>query len=76
MYLPSQAPDRNQRAQRGNMHVLWQPGEIFSNPAMAKVLREIGAKGKDAFYKGEIAERIVRPVLPLPCLHMLCNRPS
>ena len=52
------------------MHVLWQPGEIFSNPAMAKVLREIGAKGKDAFYKGEIAERIVRPVLPLPCLHM------
>jgi gamma-glutamyltranspeptidase len=50
-----------------NMHVLWQPGEIFSNPAMAKVLREIGAKGKDAFYKGEIAERIVR-VLSCPCL--------
>ena len=70
IYLPSQAPDRNQTAQMGNMHVLWQPGEIFSNPAMAKVLREIGAKGKDAFYKGEIAERIVR-VLSCPCL--ACN---
>jgi gamma-glutamyltranspeptidase len=36
-----------------------QPGEIFANPAMAKVLECIAVGGKDAFYKGEIAERIV-----------------
>ncbi|HKS31784.1 MAG TPA: gamma-glutamyltransferase family protein, partial [Chthoniobacterales bacterium] len=33
-------------------------GEIFKSPALAKMLRLIGEKGRDAFYKGEIADRI------------------
>src|SRR6184192_586094 len=33
-------------------------GEIFKNPALARTLRSIGEKGRDAFYKGEIADKI------------------
>ena len=33
-------------------------GDIFRNPALAKALRVIGEKGRDAFYKGEIADKI------------------
>src|ERR1700745_2466428 len=33
-------------------------GDIFTNPALAKTLRLIGEKGRDAFYKGEIADKI------------------
>ena len=33
-------------------------GDIFKNPALARTLRLIGEKGRDAFYKGEIADRI------------------
>src|SRR5437899_6342111 len=33
-------------------------GDIFKNLALAKTLRLIGEKGRDAFYKGEIAEKI------------------
>src|SRR6184192_1852436 len=33
-------------------------GEIFKNPALARTLRLIGEKGRDVFYKGEIADRI------------------
>ena len=35
-------------------------GEIFKNPALATTLRLIGEKGRDVFYKGEIADRIDR----------------
>jgi gamma-glutamyltranspeptidase/glutathione hydrolase len=34
-------------------------GEIFRNPDLAHSLEEIAAGGRDAFYKGEIASRIV-----------------
>src|SRR5262249_12471288 len=35
-------------------------GDIFKNPALAHTLRLIGEKGRDAFYKGEIADEIDR----------------
>jgi gamma-glutamyltranspeptidase/glutathione hydrolase len=35
-------------------------GEIFRNPALAKTLRLLAAKGRDAYYRGEIAEALVR----------------
>src|SRR6478609_5123929 len=33
-------------------------GDIFKNPGLANTLRLIGEKGRDAFYKGEVADRI------------------
>src|SRR5450631_749138 len=33
-------------------------GDIFKNQALAKTLRLIGEKGRDGFYKGEIADKI------------------
>jgi gamma-glutamyltranspeptidase/glutathione hydrolase len=33
-------------------------GDIFKNPALANTLRLIGDKGRDAFYRGEIADKI------------------
>jgi gamma-glutamyltranspeptidase / glutathione hydrolase len=33
-------------------------GEVFTNPALARTLRLIGDGGRDAFYKGEIADQI------------------
>ena len=34
-------------------------GDIFSNPDLARSLRAIARSGQDAFYRGEIAEKIV-----------------
>jgi len=33
-------------------------GDIFKNPALAQTLRLIGERGRDVFYKGEIADAI------------------
>ncbi len=35
-------------------------GEIFKNPALARTLRLLAERGRDAYYKGPIAESIVR----------------
>jgi gamma-glutamyltranspeptidase/glutathione hydrolase len=40
-------------------------GERFANPTMARSLRAIAAGGSDAYYKGEIGERIVSVVQSL-----------
>jgi gamma-glutamyltranspeptidase/glutathione hydrolase len=33
-------------------------GEVFKNPALAETYREIAKNGRDAFYKGKIADRL------------------
>src|SRR5260370_1184333 len=37
-----------------------QVGELFRNPEMARALRIIADKGRDAFYKGELASAILK----------------
>jgi gamma-glutamyltranspeptidase len=38
------------------------PGAVLSNPGLANTLRSIARDGRDAFYRGEIAEEIVRSI--------------
>ena len=35
-------------------------GEIFRNPRMAQTLKRIAAEGPDYYYKGEVAQKLVR----------------
>jgi len=35
-------------------------GEIFRNPSLAKTLRQVAQKGRDGYYKGPVAQEIVR----------------
>lgn len=37
-----------------------QKGDVFKNPALANTLRKIAKGGRDAFYKGEIAQTIAK----------------
>jgi gamma-glutamyltranspeptidase/glutathione hydrolase len=37
-------------------------GELFRNPGLAWTMRQIAEEGKEAFYQGEIAERIAQTV--------------
>ena len=40
----------------------YETGELFQNPDLAKTLKMIAENGKDAFYKGEVAEAFVETV--------------
>ena len=44
----------------------WPVGHVLRNPELAAVLRRIAAEGSDAFYRGEVAEAIVRKVRAHP----------
>ncbi len=44
----------------------WPVGHVLKNPALAKTLREIAAKGADAFYTGRIARDIAHKVKSHP----------
>jgi gamma-glutamyltranspeptidase/glutathione hydrolase len=37
-----------------------QPGDLFSNPALANSLRQIAAHGRDAYYNGPMTETMVK----------------
>ncbi len=37
-----------------------QPGDLFKNPALANSLRQIAAKGRDAYYNGPMTETMVK----------------
>jgi gamma-glutamyltranspeptidase/glutathione hydrolase len=54
-----QSPDRPEGAPSPNAERRTPgKGDIFKNPDLARTLRLIGEKGRDAFYKGEIADRV------------------
>jgi len=53
-------PDSKQAFLDGDQ--AWPLYSVISNPALAKALRLIQARGKDGFYKGEIASAIVAKV--------------
>ena len=44
---------------RGGERVAPRAGQVFKNPALAQAYRDIAKGGRDAFYKGRIAERLV-----------------
>lgn len=56
-------------------YVLWpnppQPGDLFRNPALANSLRQIAARGRDAFYNGPMTETMVNFLRAQGGLHTL-----
>ncbi len=45
------------------------PGQVFRAPGQAEVLRRIAKDGRDAFYKGEVAEDMIAALSDLGGLH-------
>ena len=56
-------------------YVLWpnppQPGDLFRNPALANSLRQIAARGRDAYYNGPMTETMVNFLRSQGGLHTL-----
>lgn len=66
-YAWAHASERQLRSARGGDQLLVdgrapRAGEIFRNPGLAKTFETIASGGKEAFYGGEIARRIVAAV--------------
>lgn len=36
------------------------PGDVFKNPGLGESLRQVAAKGRDGYYKGKMAENLVK----------------
>lgn len=53
------SPDGNEMLLNGRAPL---PGELVTFPTLAQSFREIATHGKDGFYKGRIAEEIVKLV--------------
>lgn len=53
------SPDGNEMLLNGRAPL---PGELMTFPTLAQSFREISIHGKDGFYKGRIAEEIVKVV--------------
>ncbi|MGB0608313.1 MAG: gamma-glutamyltransferase [Paracoccaceae bacterium] len=49
------------------------PGDMFYAPKQAKVLRQIAAKGRDGFYRGEVADDMVQSLAALGGAHRLSD---
>ena len=57
--LREASPDGNEMLLNGRAPL---PGQLMTFPALAQSFREIATHGKDGFYKGRIAEEIVKIV--------------
>jgi gamma-glutamyltranspeptidase / glutathione hydrolase len=49
------------------------PGDLFKNPALANSLRQIAAKGRDAYYNGPMTETMVKFLNAQGGLHTLAD---
>jgi gamma-glutamyltranspeptidase/glutathione hydrolase len=66
-YFWQRGAERQLRAAPGGLELTLdgrgpRPGEIFRNPGLARTLRQVAEGGKEAYYKGDIAQSIARVV--------------
>lgn len=62
--IAAHAPEMLRFAEPGNVYLdkVWQEGDVLRNPSLGNTLSLIAQKGSDVFYRGELAERLVKSV--------------